>query len=277
MLEPLAERVGRKVTEPAPTPIEALGGAQCNVCGTIGAFADAATHIAAGTAPYRHSPELREGLACTSCGAISRERALIFTLGRLLGETGPLEHWRERRDTRLFETCGYRGHPPRLERVFDYFNTQYVPFSALPEAVDGRTTADLEDLPYPDGFFDVMLTAEVLEHVQRIEPALDEIHRVLGPAGFAVISAPYVHQWARTSVRVHRWHDRDVFLYPPEYHAEDTLVYRVFGRDLLDQLRARGFAVTFLRLARPEHAIAAMDLIVASKASFVDISHFLSS
>lgn len=250
-----------------------LARAQCNICGTVGTFAAAADEFQGDFDPV--APELRERLACASCGSISRERALIHTLGRLLGETGPLEHWQPRPDLRVIETSGYRGHPPRLASLCDYFNVDYLPPADLPETIDGRTVANLEDLPYPDGFFDVVLTAEVLEHVQRIESALSEIHRVLAPDGFAVISAPYVHDWARTSVRVRRWHDRDVFLYPPQYHAAATLVYRIFGRDLLTQLRALGFAVTFLRIARVANAIAAMDVIVASKAAFTDISSFL--
>ncbi len=255
--------------------LDTLRNARCNICGTVGSIDLSLVPTSPTGEPSRLPPEAREGLACEACGAISRERALIYVLGCMLGESGPLEHWPARASLRVLETSGYRGHPPRLARLFDYFNTRYAPITDLRETVDGRTTADLEDLPYPDGFFDVVLTAEVLEHVQRLEPALAELHRVLDGGGFAIISAPYIHAWPRTSVRVHRWHDRDVHLYPPEYHAEDTLVYRVFGRDLLDQLRALGFSVLYLRFSRPALAIPEIELIVASRASFIDASHFL--
>jgi len=263
------------VAQTTESLLAAIDRACCNVCGAVGSFGSAAQHLADLNVPGHDVAELREGLPCTSCGAISRERALIFTLGRLLGETGPLEHWEPRASMRILETSGYRGHPQRLARLFDYFNTTYLPPTDLPSTIDGRTTADLEDLAYPDGFFDVVLTAEVLEHVQRIEPALTELHRVLDPNGYAIISAPYVHAWPRTSVRVHRWRDRDVVLYPPEYHAENTLVYRVFGRDLLAQLRDVGFSVVRVHFGRVEYAIAPMDIIVASRAPFIDLSPFL--
>ncbi len=199
----------------------------------------------------------------------------MWTLGRLLQQRSPVEEWPAWPDRRLFETSGYRGHPPRLAQRFDYFNTKFLPPDDLPESLDGREMANLEDLPYPSEFFDVVLSAEVLEHVSRIEPAISEIYRVLDPDGFAVITAPYVHGWRRTSHRVHRWHDRDVFLYPPEYHCEDTLVYRVYGRDLLAQLCAAGFAVLYARVADADAGVVAMDVIVASKGPFVDITSFL--
>ena len=191
------------------------------------------------------SYNLREGLVCAVCGSISADRAMVFALAGILHERLPLEQWVVRADLRLFETSGYRGHPARFERLFDYFNTHFLPPDDLPATIDGRTTANLEDLPYPDDFSDLVVTTEVLEHVGLIDNALSELHRVLDPMGHAIITVPYVHEWSRTSTRVQPWHDRDVFLYPPEYHAEETLVYRIYGRDFLTRLRrTRRFAVT---------------------------------
>jgi SAM-dependent methyltransferase len=196
-------------------------------------------------------------------------------LGRLLGETRPLEEWTPQPELRVMETSGYRGHPQRLDRLFDYFNTDFPVDKGSLEVVDGRRLADVEDLWYPEGFFDIVLTAEVLEHVANVDAALPELYRVLDPNGHMVLSAPYVHGWSRTSTRVQRWRGRDVHLYPPEYHADHTLVYRIYGRDLLSQLSAVGFSVLFTRLERLEHAVAEMEFVVASKAPFVDISHFV--
>jgi hypothetical protein len=157
---------------------------------------------------------------------------VIYVLSRLLKKMAPLEAWQERDDMRLLETSGYRGHPPRLGRLFDYFNTQFLP------------PADL---------------------------------RVLDPGGFAVITAPYVHGWERTSTRVKGWHDRDVHLYPPEYHGEETLVYRIYGRDFLAQLRDAGFGVAFAKVIDLSAAITETDVIIASKSPFVEFTGFLPS
>jgi predicted SAM-dependent methyltransferase len=255
--------------------LAALPSATCNICGSTGQYAGPADHLDDLTDPDRYN--WREGLGCGGCGSISRERGLIFMLGRLLGEYAPLERWSPQPDLRVMETSGYRGHPPRLAGLFDYFNTDFPGQKDVLDTIDGRRLADVEDLWYPDGFFDVVLTAEVLEHVAVIKAALRELYRVLDPNGYMVIRAPYVHEWRRTSVRVQRWQGRDVHLYPPEYHADQTLVYRIFGRDLLSQLADVGFTVLFTKVQRPEHAIAEMEFVVASKAPFVDITHFVAS
>lgn len=250
--------------------LAALGTASCNICGRTGDFAHPAAEP--GTSP--RDLNLRESLACGLCGSITRDRAIIFALTGLLGESCQLEQVDPRPDLRVLETSGYRGYPERLSRLFDYFNTKFLPPDQLPNAIDGRTTANLEDLPYPDRFFDLVISTEVLEHVGEVERAIRELHRVLDPEGHALITVPYVHGWSRTSVRAHRWRGRDVFLYPPDYHAEKTLVYRIFGRDFLTALRSAGFSVVFLRVVRPDLAIAATEVIIASRAPYLDISSF---
>lgn len=253
--------------------LNAIGSATCNICGRSGDFSGPADHLEGLTLPAGY--ELREGLVCGGCGSITRDRAIIQVLADLLGEQEPLSDWGPRRQTRVLETSGFRGHPPRLERVLDYFNTRYLPPSELPETIDGRTTADLEDLPYPSGFFDLLITSEVLEHVADLGAALSEMHRVLGEEGRAVITVPYFHDWAKTSTRVHRWRDRDVLLQPPEYHADATLVYRLFGRDFLATLAVAGFSVAYVAIADPRRAIATTEVIIASKAPFLDLTPFL--
>lgn len=50
--------------------------------------------------------------------------------------------------------------------------------------------AACEELPYPDNYFDVLLSHEVIEHVQDDRAAASEMVRVLKPGGRAVIFAP---------------------------------------------------------------------------------------
>jgi SAM-dependent methyltransferase len=50
--------------------------------------------------------------------------------------------------------------------------------------------ADVLHLPFDDGAFDVVIVSEVLEHIPNDRAAIDEIHRVLGPGGLAVITVP---------------------------------------------------------------------------------------
>lgn len=73
---------------------------------------------------------------------------------------------------------GNEIEPEHLE-----FAARTVPHAHLQYAV-------CEHLPYPDGYFDLVLSHEVLEHVQDDSAAAAEIARVLKPGGRGIIFAP---------------------------------------------------------------------------------------
>ena len=50
--------------------------------------------------------------------------------------------------------------------------------------------ADITGLPFPDGFFHMVICAEVLEHIPDQEKAVGEVLRVLKPGGNLVVSVP---------------------------------------------------------------------------------------
>jgi SAM-dependent methyltransferase len=61
-----------------------------------------------------------------------------------------------------------------------------VPDGAAGACVAGDATA----MPFPDGAFDVIIAAEVLEHIPSDQAALREITRVLAPGGTAAVTVP---------------------------------------------------------------------------------------
>jgi SAM-dependent methyltransferase len=254
-----------------PEWLSIAGRGLCNICGERRSFA-----LPADSSEIEDIASLREALMCRTCGAISRERCLMVGLAGVLNERAPLSGWTPRGNVRVFETSGYRGHPRYLATLFDYFNLPYAPppDDNSTDAVDGRSGADLQDLQFPDGFFDVVLSAEVLEHVVDEQLAIREIARVLSPGGHLVLQAPYWHPFERNYVRVNRWHGRDVYLYPPEYHADETLVYRIYGRELLEDLAAAGFAVAHLQPDLPQLGVSRQTLIIARKGGYVDLGGF---
>ncbi|NNF08464.1 MAG: class I SAM-dependent methyltransferase [Candidatus Eisenbacteria bacterium] len=64
--------------------------------------------------------------------------------------------------------------------------------SKVPEHnLAGRAAASITSLPFKDDSFDVVIAAEVIEHVPEIEKALANLARVLRPKGTLVITVPY--------------------------------------------------------------------------------------
>jgi SAM-dependent methyltransferase len=65
------------------------------------------------------------------------------------------------------------------------------------------TLASLDELPFPDDFFDVVISLEVICNIADDQRALDEIARVLKPDGRAIIQVPaYQWLWSRHDVAV---------------------------------------------------------------------------
>jgi SAM-dependent methyltransferase len=48
-----------------------------------------------------------------------------------------------------------------------------------------------EDIPFPDGAFDSIVCADVLEHVQDEVKSLNELRRVLAPGGLLILTTPH--------------------------------------------------------------------------------------
>jgi SAM-dependent methyltransferase len=61
---------------------------------------------------------------------------------------------------------------------------------ARPPAAAAAVSADATNLPFPDGAFDRVIAAEILEHVPEDWRAMTEIVRVLRPGGIAAVTVP---------------------------------------------------------------------------------------
>jgi SAM-dependent methyltransferase len=104
------------------------------------------------------------------------------------------------------------------------------------EAGDGgslRTVvADARTLPFEDGAFDVVIAAEVLEHIREDRTAIAELCRVLRPGGLLAVTVP---RW---------WPERVCWALSSEYHDIPGGHVRIYRRsDLVRRLRRSGLVV----------------------------------
>ncbi len=97
--------------------------------------------------------------------------------------------------------------------------------------------ADARRLPFADGEFDVVIAAEVLEHVHEDAAAIAELRRVLRPGGLLAVTVP---RW---------WPERVCWALSREYHDVPGGHVRIYRRgQLAERLRRSG-----LVLAPPHH------------------------
>ena len=110
--------------------------------------------------------------------------------------------------------------------------------------------ADARRLPFDDGEFDVVIAAEVLEHIHEDSAAIAELRRVLRPGGLIAVTVP---RW---------WPERVCWALSREYHDVPGGHVRIYRRgQLADRLRRSGLV---LAPAAPPRARAALAVLVAA-------------
>ncbi|MEX2642948.1 MAG: class I SAM-dependent methyltransferase [Acetobacterales bacterium] len=188
---------------------------ECPVCGTV-----ARRFLPFGLAGRRNAQ-------CPGCGSVERHRFLWLYL-------------RDRTDIlrgrrRVLHTAPEPCIEPMLRAVH---GRGYVSVDAFNPAADVR--ADLRDLPLPDASFDVLVSSHTLEHVPDDAPALAELGRVVRPGGWAAIMVPL-----DPSKPTHE----DPSIDTPEGRNAafgHPFHFRIYGHDIVDRLRAAGFAAEIL-------------------------------
>jgi SAM-dependent methyltransferase len=84
-------------------------------------------------------------------------------------------------------------------------STQAVDFCHR-RGLDNVTEARIEELPFPDDSFDLMLACDVIEHVPDDAPALTELRRVGAPGGLLLLTVPaYRWMWSAHDVYMHHY------------------------------------------------------------------------
>lgn len=129
--------------------------------------------------------------------------------------------------------CATKPWKPILDpHVSGYVGVDHVDSPHQLEYVD--IVADAYDTTVEEASFDTVISTAVLEHLERPQDAINEMHRVLKPGGHAIISAPLF------------WHlheePRDFFRYT-KYGL--TFMFETAGFEVVEATPMSGFVVTF--------------------------------
>ena len=252
---------------------------RCNICGHTGSLRyelpDLATHR------HHHIEPPRETLRCRGCSAKMRDRVvaagLLDTMAERHGTTAStIEELAGQlpAEVRILDTDAHSRIARRLQQHPGVLRSLYLPGRANGEQLDDERmlNVDLESMPFPDGCFDVIVTSEVMEHVRFADRAHREIARCLAPEGTYLFTVPYDPALERTWLLVDPETDEDLVAEPhihgdPMIRSAGIRSYRVFGRDIVDDLAVAGLHARFAPVDRPGIGVYDGDLFVARRAT----------
>jgi len=222
-----------------PVPLVSQG--DCFVCRQPRAFQ---TDLAYGfrDSEGRLTPNWREQLLCPGCQLNNRMRAAIHLFHLLCAGDEQRSLYLTEQTTPLFRWFAQQ-YPQAI-------GSEYLGEGWQSGAIDcsGLRHEDLTALSFADNQFDAILSFDVLEHIPDYRQALAECCRCLKPGGSLLLSVPFCLDASGHLVRARLAADGQIeHLQPAEYHgnplsAEGCLCYYHFGWQLLDDLRATGFA-----------------------------------
>ena len=122
--------------------------------------------------------------------------------------------------------------PGELGPVAGMFGAMRAEGEAGPEAGATAISGDATAMPFGDEAFDRVIAAEVLEHINDDQRAMNELARVLRPGGLAAITVPSFLP------------ERICWALSTEYHEVPGGHVRIYTRAELEaKLRRAGFAI----------------------------------
>ncbi len=87
---------------------------------------------------------------------------------------------------------------------------KYKQLYSYPEGINIRKGFG-EEIPFPDEYFDIVFCSSTLDHVTDPPQAIDEIHRVLKPGGFFVLSVEIFEEKTVSDHSLHSLTKGDVY------------------------------------------------------------------
>ncbi|MEM7053250.1 MAG: class I SAM-dependent methyltransferase [Pseudomonadota bacterium] len=188
-----------------------------------------------------HGDWWREDLKCVRCHSSSRQRAMVVFLQQNFPDLSNLS---------VYEPASVEPVQRWLKKHSRHYMSSHY-FSDVPfgRRVNGLRNESLESLTFPNARFDLIITQDVFEHIERPKLAFREVARVLRPGGSHVFTIPYYPDQL-TEIRVQMIDGEPVSTFELEYHdnpvdEKGSLVFTRFGADLIEIIkRVSGLTTT---------------------------------
>lgn len=202
----------------------------CPVCATAAGYLSTPVLWSELTQAWKLTPaevlvlDARDAVSCRACGSKLRTMTLARAVMTALGSSQPFKNLRLRPWLRILELNDCDTLRPLMRR-------RHMPFKVSGD----YPSVDMQELPYADDTFDLVLHGDTLEHVLDPVKALRECRRVLKLGSPLCYTVPVVV--GRSTRR------RDDL--PASYHGTEAdpqyLVHTEYGDDFWRQPLSAGF------------------------------------
>ena len=185
----------------------------------------------------------REQLVCPVCALNNRQRAMAHAVQNavkcyrdkrpdvyLMEQVTPIFHWMS-------------ASVPQASCI----GSEYLGEDITPgKVIKGIRHEDVERLSFADASFDLVISNDVLEHVENSRKALVEAYRVLRPSGKLLMTVPFHLSEEKSKRRAEFVNGKLEHILPPTYYGnpvsdDGSLVFTDFGWDFLQDIRNAGF------------------------------------
>lgn len=198
-----------------------------------------------------NSTNFRENQFCKKCGALVRQHFLakIFIEQYNLKKDCIENNIDQINKLKIWEA----SHGGPFYRLFEdsknfIFSEYFEDLKSGEFNDDGILCQNIQETSFPNNYFDVVITQEVMEHVVDWKEAFREIHRILKNKGIHIFTTPYNPWRQKTETRLQVEKDKKIFLKKENYHRdplrqEGTLCISDFGREIITYQEEIGFEV----------------------------------
>lgn len=180
---------------------------------------------------------LRESILAN--GLSSRNRGMLLVLEKLTIN-------RDKDSTKILLAEGISNFSKIISTNFPLSVCgEYLPNEEDKKKFPDIRHLDITNIDFPDEYFDICISQDVLEHVPDLQKALEENYRVLKPDGIMLATFPFTFQYEHTVKAILNEKGEIIHLSQPEYHGYPIrggrLVYTIPGWKIIDDAKEAGF------------------------------------
>jgi SAM-dependent methyltransferase len=230
---------------------------KCPVCGRFSKIKNVKTDLL-----------IREYCNCSNCNSKNRQRQIAYILTQRMGLSSLIE-LSEKSQAFIYNTEAHGVLHNILCKTKNYVCSEYLGSeNKSGQVINGIRHEDLQALSFENDSFDVLISADVFEHVPNPYKAHKEVFRVLKSGGRHIFTVPFYQEKILDEKRaIINENNEIVFLKEPLYHSDPLsqkgiLVYHVFSLEMLVRLAEIGFTTNLYLLNVPSAGIWGRNAVV---------------